>query len=199
MGFKPQVMPSHPGFASATYYTVPLGSTTSTQILTENRLYFWPFFQAESRSVAFDRIGIDITTGAGDATAQVRWGIYKSVNGRPTSLVVDAGVTTIGTGTATLTVTIAQTLPPGWYFLAIISNKNGGGGAMATLRSNANEGRVFENWLKGLTTLSEVQNSHLLFNDETVASWAAYTLPATATSGLGAAGTLSPILFMRAT
>lgn len=191
---------SHPGYVSGLYYTVPIGGNTSTLLLTENRLYFWPFFQGDARPVAFDRIAVDATTGAGDASSQIRWGIYRSVNGRPAGLLVDAGVTTISTGTGTLTVTIAQTLPPGWYYLAIISNRNGGAGAVVTLRSNANEARVYENYLKGLpAAVSEVQNSHLVFNDETVSSWGTYTLPATATSGLGAAGTLSPIIFLRAT
>lgn len=188
---------SHPGYVAGRYYHIHMGAANGTLTLTENRLYFMPFFA--SRTLAVDRLGFAITTGAGAAQNEVRTGIYKTTIGRPGSLLVDNGRTVIGTGTGNTAVTISQNLAPGWYWLAIISNRAPSGSAtQPTLRSWTTEARTTQYHLFGAVGPDVVNESTVsVFNDETVADWTTYTLPTTATSSI-TASSQPPALWLRA-
>ncbi len=83
--------------------------------MTANRLYANPVFVA--RTMTFDRIAIDVTTGSAGAA---RLGIYNDDGtGLPGSLVSDLG-TVDTTSTALVAITISQQLTKGWYWLAAV-------------------------------------------------------------------------------
>jgi hypothetical protein len=99
--------------ASASY----LSSTGSAP--TANAIYFTPFLI--SKSSTFDAIGLGVTTAAAGAVA--RLGIYSSSSTTfyPTTLLTDYGTVALDT-TGIKTVTIAATLSPGIYWLAVCSS-----------------------------------------------------------------------------
>ena len=99
------------------YYGLCQG--TNTSVLDVDKLYGQYF--ALPRGATFDRIGIDVHTGAADK--HVRLGIYKDddLDGYPESLVLDAGVVDVATS-GEKTIIIDQHLEPGLYFLAFISD-----------------------------------------------------------------------------
>jgi len=92
---------------------------TNTAVLTADQLYgqYFPL----PRGATFDRIGIDVQTGA--AGKHIRLGIYKDddLDGYPKSLVLDAGVVNVDTS-GEKHITINQHLEAGLYFLAFISD-----------------------------------------------------------------------------
>jgi hypothetical protein len=76
-----------------------------------------------SGSTTFDRIAC--RTGAGfSGTAAVRLGIYANSNGKPTTVVLDAGTVSCTAASTTYEITINQTLAEGWYWLAFNSQTN---------------------------------------------------------------------------
>jgi hypothetical protein len=108
------------------FYT-QTGSALSTNAPALNTMVLIPLLIENRR--AFDRIACDVTT-AGGTGGLARLGIYQSdVNGMPSSLIVDAG-TVANTTTGAKTVSISQTLGPGLYWLALVSQT-----ATATYRS----------------------------------------------------------------
>lgn len=74
-----------------------------------------------AREQAFDRLGF--WQGSDVASSVARMGIYEDDgDGQPGALVVDAGTVTTASGAGTWkTVTISQTLSPGRYWLALVS------------------------------------------------------------------------------
>lgn len=188
---------SHPGFVTGRYYGRSLGTASGTILSVENRLYFFPVFV--SRPTKVDRISASVTTGAGDAQYQTRIGAYKNANGRPGALLVDAGTVSQGTSTGACEVTVDQTLFD-WVWLCIVGNRNGGAtGTQATFRGYAAEARTHLQDLigaasnDGFVTGSEVSAYH----DQTVGSWGAYSLPASAPT-LTFAATVGPAMTFRA-
>lgn len=95
----------------------PAPGTTSLVGNTLGRCHFTPFF-APVR-MTFDRMGAQVGT-AGGTGAVVRLGIYANAGGVPTSLILDAG-TAATTSTGLKEVTISQSLDPGWYWLASVT------------------------------------------------------------------------------
>jgi len=99
------------------WYTCTTGGVTSAA-LTANRLYAHPFLV--TKSLVADRIGISIQVLAG-AGKKCRLGIYNNSNGRPSTLLLDAGE--IDANVLNMqAVSIAQSLPPGLYWLAAVSD-----------------------------------------------------------------------------
>lgn len=115
--WKPRIFDPFQIMVPDRYYG--LGQGTNTASLTADRLYgqYFPL----PRGATFDRIGIDVHTGAADK--HVRLGIYKDddLDGYPESLVLDAGVVDVATS-GEKTVIINQHLEAGLYFLAFISD-----------------------------------------------------------------------------
>lgn len=109
-------------FQSGRYFNGNIISdgTGSTQNSVADRLDAQTFFVRDSNT--FDRIGLNTATI--HLTAITRLGIYKGdgTNYQPGTLVLDAGTFT-GTG-GTDEITIAQTLEPGLYYLARLTDTN---------------------------------------------------------------------------
>lgn len=190
------IINAHPGFVSGRYYALQPCAGNGTLTLTENLLYFLPFFVPVA--TAFDRIGFNITTGAGAVENEVRTGIYSITTGASGNLVLDAGRTVIGTGTGNINVTISQTLGAGWYFVSIIPNRAAGAGAtQPTLRGAASEQRATLNYYEGLATPDYSIGGQILNHAQTVSNWTTYTLPSTVPTLTYTAGVI-PMLFLRA-
>ena len=96
----------------ASYYCSPHnGNGNGT--LVQNTIYAVPFYVPVTTT--FTKIAV-VTVGT--ASAQVRLGIYNdNGSGVPDTLILDAG--SIATATSGFkTITISQSLTPGWYWLA---------------------------------------------------------------------------------
>jgi hypothetical protein len=176
-------------FVSGLYY----GSSDAGAVglLTiENRLYFTPVFVP--KPTALDQLGYLVSVAAGDAQYQTRLGLYSDVDGRPASLIVDAGVDAVGVGTGARTRAIAQTVS-GWVWSCIIGNRNGGAtGTQATMRCfSTNLG-----YLIGQATPDANAGVGGLFHDQTIGSWGTYTLPSTAPTT--SPTTIVPAVYVRA-
>lgn len=117
------------------YYAhgIYVSSTSGTQGLTQDRLFARPFLVVARR--AFDRIGVNITVAAG-ASGVLRMGIYADGGGVPGALIVDAG-TVSATATGTVEITIAQTLDPGLYWLALVEQGSATGGTVTAYSAAA--------------------------------------------------------------
>ena len=194
MAFRTEPFSQHPGFVSGRYYTQNLGST-ATQLATENRLYYMLLFVP--RPTRIDRIGYNISTGAGDAQTQVHFGVYSNNRGVPGNLLLDAGKVTVGTNTGDQMATVAFVLPQGWNWLCAVSNRNGGAsGTQPTFRgwAAAANGQTF---LAGDADGDITTGVAALLNDLTVGTWATYVLPAAAPAVTYANG-IPPAIFVRA-
>ena len=78
----------------------------SAQAVTAGRLYFVPFFVRSNTNITIDRLGWFHNSSAGN----VRVGVYNAdSNGKPSSLLVDAGAAASSAG-ALNTVTLSQAL-----------------------------------------------------------------------------------------
>ena len=102
---------------STLYVTTQYGSTgTSTKNLAANYTYYSLVFLS---GVNFDRIAIK--TGSGHTgTSVFRLGIYNASTstGKPTTVYYDAGTVSATASSTVYTITISQTPPAGWYYLA---------------------------------------------------------------------------------
>jgi len=104
------------GFTSGDYYGVS-GTVSNANTPTLNRALFAPIYIPASTT--FDRIAITSgTTVTGSFVA--RLGIYNNANGRPTTVVLDAGTVTATAPTTRYEITINQTITQGWYWLAFV-------------------------------------------------------------------------------
>ena len=112
------------GLASGTYYTTSSNTnTTSTTTTTTGVVSYLPFLV--ERTTTFDRIACR-TGGTVTGTSTVRLGIYNNSDKKPTTVLLDAG-TVAATATSTIySITINQTLNPGWYWLAHVVNSSTG-------------------------------------------------------------------------
>ena len=92
---------------------------SATLAITANELYGVPLVVA--RNITVDRIAFEVTgAGAGGTTA--RMGIYNNgTNLYPGTLLLDAGTVSVAS-TGIKAITIAQALPKGIYFLALVSD-----------------------------------------------------------------------------
>lgn len=100
---------------STRYYSGPtLSYSTSTAAIVANQLYGLPFVVPKHGT--YDRIAIHVTVGV---AGNCRIGIYKDNNGYPGALILDSGLLAVGVAGAVEGV-IAQVLPAGWYWLALV-------------------------------------------------------------------------------
>jgi hypothetical protein len=99
---------------SGLYYRTFVNNNSSIT-LTHNRTYYEPIYIPKTQT--FNKIAM-ATGNTFSGSATVRLGIYNSTDGKPSTLVLDAG-TVVGTATATAyEITISQSLNPGFYWLA---------------------------------------------------------------------------------
>ncbi len=157
-------------YSSAVMFTGPTGTAMFANILA-----FVPF--CCGKRTTFSEIGLQVTAAG---TGSVRLGIYKNGAGQPTDLVLDAGTVAV-TSTGVKTITIAQTLDPGWYWLASVFQSGGSPAAIASITTVSHPSL-------GFATTPGVQQG--MFQ---VYAYAA--LPASATSPT-LTGAALPILFL---
>lgn len=104
------------GFKAGYYYYAQGGSqTNATPAL--NTMTLVPFIL--SVSATFTKIGIYVNTGG--VSSVVRLGIYNSTDGAPSTRLLDAGTVATTTSATFASITISQTLSPGLYWLAAVS------------------------------------------------------------------------------
>jgi len=84
--------------------------------LTLSQTGYAPIFLS---GIAFDRIGVR-TGGSHTGTSTIRLGLYaaSSTTGKPTTVYFDAGTVACTVADTEYTITISQTPPAGYYFLA---------------------------------------------------------------------------------
>lgn len=84
--------------------------------MTEDQTGYAPIFLS---GIAFDRIGVR-TGGSHTGTSTIRLGLYaaSSTTGKPTTVYFDAGTVVCTVADTEYTITISQTPPAGYYFLA---------------------------------------------------------------------------------
>lgn len=105
------------GAKSGRYYTGASG-TGAARALTLDRLELTPFVVGQTTS--YDRIACYVSTF--NATSVVRLGIYRSGTDLfPGALLLDAGPVDAGASNGAKTITIAQTLSPGVYWLGAVA------------------------------------------------------------------------------
>ena len=115
-----------PWYAGADAGIAPMGTTTSSVVLTNQRFYMVPFAVHEKRAVT--SLSINVTVR--EASKGIRCGIYTAhpTTRNPYNLVVDAGVVDLDTSTGSLnrnTKTISTTLYPGMYYAAFLPDVAG--------------------------------------------------------------------------
>lgn len=108
------------GTAGFSFYGAPAVSATSTTMV-NNQTYYEPFYLGQSTN--FDRIAIRTHTNF-SGTATVRLGIYNNSNGKPSTVLFDAGTVSCTATSTTYLITINQTFGAGWYWVACNSQTN---------------------------------------------------------------------------
>jgi hypothetical protein len=83
--------------------------------LTANVTRYLPILIPESKT--YDRIGFR-TAGSFSGTGIARIGIYNNLNGRPDTVLLDAGTVSHTAADTNYEITISQTLGAGFYWLA---------------------------------------------------------------------------------
>jgi hypothetical protein len=102
-------------YISGEYYRTPVAIVARTA--TVNQLYFAPLLVPASTTL--DRIVI-VTASSFSGTAVVRLGLYAESNGRPDSLIVDAGTVSCTASTTQYEITINATVGPGFFFVGAV-------------------------------------------------------------------------------
>ena len=92
------------------------GTGTDETNLTANQTGYAPIFLP---GIAFDRIAVR-TGGSHTGSSTIRLGLYaaSSTTGKPTTVYFDAGTVVCTVADTEYTITISQTPPAGYYFLA---------------------------------------------------------------------------------
>ena len=99
---------------SGLYYRTPM-QTQANVTVTHQRVFYTPIYIPVSTT--FDRIGIATSSGF-LGTSSVRLGIYNNTDGRPSTVVLDAGTVAPTASSSVYQITISQTLAAGLYWLA---------------------------------------------------------------------------------
>ena len=102
------------------------------------RTYYAPFYVPETTT--YNQMLLQIGNSY-NGTGVTRMGIYNETQGKPSTLVLDAGTVACTTATAgnAASITISQSLSPGMYFLAANSQTNVAGNFMFCCDSSATE------------------------------------------------------------
>ena len=105
------------GYVTNNYNFGGFGILSGNALASVDTLYCIPF--SVGAETTFTRIAVEVTS-TGTATL-ARLGIYNLVDGKPTSIVLDAGTISVA-GTGEKEITISQSLDAGIYMLAIVAN-----------------------------------------------------------------------------
>lgn len=145
----------------------------STRSATLNRTTYIPILIPTTTT--YDRIGV--TTGSTfSGTGTVRVGIYNNTNGKPSTVVLDAGTISATALSTAYEITISQTLAAGFYWLAFNSTSNATVNTYLGLNATAST----------ITTM----NSYATQAWISAAPSAGFLESVNATSGFSTAGTL---------
>jgi len=133
------------------YYTTPIASSASNTVTPAiDLLYAIPFIVPDTHT--YDRISVECTTQDAAEPNDARLGIYRDNGaGAPSALVLDAGEIDLA-GTGAKEITISQSLTPGWYWLAFVTESG-----VAILRGFSAAGA--QSWL-GSTTVTDGSTSY---------------------------------------
>ncbi|MGA1381402.1 MAG: hypothetical protein ACO30N_07605 [Schleiferiaceae bacterium] len=102
------------GWISGEYYA-PYRGQSAGFTMVEDVTYYSGIFVQEAITV--DRICI--RTGASwSGTGTIRLGVYNNSDGKPTTVLFDAGTVSATAANQTPEITINETLQPGWYWTA---------------------------------------------------------------------------------
>jgi hypothetical protein len=112
------------------YYSNPATNALTTLTLSTNTLYAIPILLPELHTAT--SINIEVTTQS--AGNNLRMGIYADLSGVPDTLLLDAGTVSL-TGTGNKAITISQSMPMNWYWLALVAN--GAAAVRALSQTNA--------------------------------------------------------------
>jgi len=114
-----EIVPSYLPFVSGATYRTVTGAGTTAAASSNNRLDFTIFYVPTTTT--FNNIGI--TSSTLSASGTVRLGIYSDNAGLPGSKIYEsAAITTAASGNTFITPTsFSQTLTPGWYWLAAVT------------------------------------------------------------------------------
>jgi hypothetical protein len=154
-------------------------TTTATNIVnnatSRGRIYFMLFVVHSETSV--DRIAFRCAVAS--ASVQIRLGIYDEVNGRPDTLLVDAGTVTISTtGVKDRPLIAPVTLAPGRYYVACVVQS-----------AATNTGAITAKTVNSPATHRWHDNSGSAMGDSAAFNPAFYTTATTYTSGAFPANT----------
>lgn len=103
-----------------TFYGPPISDNGLSTLGAANLNFLYAIPLIVPISMTVDRIGIDI--GLGNAGTNVRLGIYRSTVIYPGSLLLDTGTVVLGAIPGITSIIINQTLTPGLYWLAFLSD-----------------------------------------------------------------------------
>lgn len=104
---------------SGKYYRTMLVSDAAPKTITPaNRTIYTSILIPTNKT--YDRIGIHAASNF-SGSASVRLGIYSDLNGKPDTVVIDAGLIAPNAANTSYEITINQTLTPGFYWLAFNS------------------------------------------------------------------------------
>lgn len=112
-GFNPILTPQNSG---KWLNLLSWGTGTDEANLTEDQTGYAPIFLS---GIAFDRIGVS-TSSSHTGTSTIRLGLYNAspTTGKPTTVYFDAGTVSCTAPDTEYTITINQTPPAGYYYLA---------------------------------------------------------------------------------
>jgi hypothetical protein len=170
--------------SSATAYYTGYGigsSAASTITLTTNRVYYENFVVGQTTT--FTKIGLRVTTA--EAAKVARLGIYNWSSGIPTTLLLDAGTVSLA-ATGEVEASISQSLGPGNYALAFISDATTAALRAATLSVSLS---CFQ---YGLNDTNSATNTGAFYEAGT-----GTTLPTTATTNPTNLTATVPLIYMR--
>lgn len=103
------------------YFSPDNGTPTATFQMVNQRVYFVPL--AVYRGYTIDRIAMSVSTNI--AATTIRVGVYNSTDGRPDTLLFEAGSTLDASTTGDKEVTVSQAVAPGLYWLACVAQGGG--------------------------------------------------------------------------
>lgn len=170
--------------SSTTYLATAISGSPGAGAITADRLHMLPIVVPKRR--AFTTLAVTIST-AGAAGKLGRLGVYNANQdtAKPTTLIQEGGAAVAVDSTGTKTATISQTLLPGLYYLAFVSD-----GAPQTNNAPSNSAFLLGKDMSGTTVTSIVSLfrafTYGALGDETASSWS-----------VSAGGTTSPVLGIR--
>lgn len=157
------------------YYGNSLSGAVASQAITENRLHF-VLVEAPGRRVSVQALATYVRSATSMTGAeQFKMAVYADDEGAPGEMLFNAGTIAFTGAVGIQRLEVEDvTVGPGRFWIAMIANINGGG-AMPGVPSSATAG--YSQGIVGWTGGNYSSFVRYVYSDETVPSWASYTLP----------------------